>query len=419
VSLTVKTDRALIRAGSSSTRYVLARLVAPRAAPRDDRLAVHVALVLDRSGSMAGESKFPLAREAAERALALLRSTDQFALVTYDERVDVLAELSPATPAAKRRALDALRTIEPRGSTDLASGWLRGCEQVAGAAGDVAVSRCLLLTDGLANQGMTDRDELALHAGELRARSVATSTFGVGADFDERLLRDMGRQGGGNFYFVERAAQIPDLLTSELGEALEITVRGASLDVTLPEGADCETLNRFRCARLGGGTTRIELGDLVSEQEITVVLKVSFPPGAVGDTRSVLLVPRGDGIEASVPSGRLTWTRATHEENDLQPRDREVDREVAELYAARARAEATEANRRGDLSAARRVLESTAARIRGYAGSDAALRGIVASLQADIPDMAERAMSAMQLKQAFFAAEMPLASRAPSGSAKR
>ena len=65
-------------------------------------------------------------------------------------------------------------------------GWLRGCEQVASHLAERGVNRCLLLTDGLANVGITDHEQLAIHAAELRARGVSTSTFGVGNDFDER-----------------------------------------------------------------------------------------------------------------------------------------------------------------------------------------------------------------------------------------
>ena len=74
-----------------------------------------------------------------------------------------------ATADARRSALARLGEIDARGSTNLGEGWLRGCEQVARALSDEGVNRTLLLTDGLANVGMTDRDELARHAAELRA----------------------------------------------------------------------------------------------------------------------------------------------------------------------------------------------------------------------------------------------------------
>jgi superfamily I DNA and/or RNA helicase len=47
----------------------MATFVAPEAPPRAERLPVNVAVILDRSGSMEGERKFDLAREAVEQAL--------------------------------------------------------------------------------------------------------------------------------------------------------------------------------------------------------------------------------------------------------------------------------------------------------------------------------------------------------------
>jgi Ca-activated chloride channel homolog len=195
VTLSLRTDRKLIRAESSSRRYVLFTVDAPEAPPRADRSPVNVALVLDRSGSMEGENKFALARNAVECALALLSADDRFTLVVYDNEIDVLAAGTLATPDAKRRALELLRAIGPRGSTDLCGGWMRGCEGVAQYLEAETVSRALLLTDGLANVGVQDHPTLVRHAGELRERGIPTSTLGVGADFDERLLRDMAHEG--------------------------------------------------------------------------------------------------------------------------------------------------------------------------------------------------------------------------------
>ncbi len=416
MTLSIKTDRQLIRAAARSNRYVLLGFTAPQAPRRANRRPVNVAFVLDRSGSMSGENKFPLARQAVEQSLRMLRPEDRFSLVVYDNAVDVLARSANAIPDAIRSALDALSTIEPRGSTDLCSGWMRGCEQVSEFVDAERTSRVLLLTDGLANQGVQDRDTLARHASELRQRGVSSSTFGVGTDFDERLLRDMAHEGGGNFYFLENARQIPDLITSELGEALEVVIPNAAIELELPHRADAEVLNRFRSS-FNATTLRIELGDVVSAQDVEVLVRVNFPQGEIGTGVQLRATLVGGGVDGD--SSTIGWTYASHRDNDSQLRDREVDRRVAEIYASRARAEATEANRHHDFVAARRVIERTAARIRQYAGDDPALNDCWRSLLAEQHRYDQTEMSAMVMKQSYFVAEMGMKGRAADGRARR
>jgi Ca-activated chloride channel family protein len=415
----LRTDRRLIRAGSRNTRYLLASIVAPAAAPREGRLPVNVALVLDRSGSMDGERKFELAREGVERALALLRPEDRFTLVVYDTTVDVLTESTEATAEARRLALARLSEVGPRGGTDLHGGWTVGAAQLTRRLDARSVARVLLLTDGLANQGITAPRALAAVAADLRNRGITTSTFGVGADFDERLLRDIAHESGGNFYFVESAVQITDLLTSELGEALEVVARGAALVVDLPAGAEGESLNRNRTSRDADGALRIELGDLVSGQELEIVVKIRFDVGAArtGAGVAVRLADRAGAL--GTDTQRCEWTYASHDENDAQWRDVVVDRAVATLYAARARAEATEANRDGDYRRARRVLERTADRIGQYAHGDPELEAIWRALRDDVGRYADEVMTAMQLKASFYVAESVAKARASDGKARR
>ncbi len=415
MTLSVKTDRDLIRAGARSNRYVLLNFIAPEAPRREERRPVNVAFVLDRSGSMAGESKFNLARRAVEQSLRMLRPEDRFSLVVYDSQIDVLARSTHATPAAIRSALDSLAVVGPRGSTNLFSGWMHGCEQVAEYVVRDTVNRVLLLTDGLANHGITDRDEIARHASELRERGVMTTTFGVGEDFDERLLRDMAHEGGGNFYYLENAAMIPDLITSELGEALEVVIPRAAIEMDIPAGGDVEVLNRFRSTTTAN-TIRIELGDIVSAQEVEVLVRVSFPRGDVGNRIQLRSTLVGD---AEVSTAEVTWTYAGHGENDRQPRNREVDRKVAAVYAARARADATEANRFRDFDSARHVIEATIARIREYAGDDEELNNIWRGLRVERPRYDEAMMSPRMMKQAFYVAEMSVKAKESDGRTRR
>lgn len=415
--LSIRTDRTLIRADARSNRYVLVNFTAPAAPRRETRTPVNVAFVLDRSGSMSGENKFNLARQAVEQSLRMLRPEDRFSLVVYDNRVDLLAASSLATPSAIRAALNALSIVAPRGNTDLCSAWMHGCNEVAEFVDKERVSRVLLLTDGLANAGITNPRELARHASELRLRGVSTSTFGVGADFDERLLRDMAHEGGGNFYFLENVQQILDLVTSELGEALAVVMPNAAIEMEIPRNGDTEVLSGFRSS-IHDNMLRVELGDVVSLQQVDVLVRINFPRGETGSRAAACAYLMGE-MSDSVRSETIEWTYAGHAENDRQPRDREVDRAVAAIYAARARAEATEANRRGDFAAAKNVIDRTVARIRSYAGDDQALNDCWRELAAERPRYDEAMMEPMAMKRAYFVAEMGMKGRGQDGRAKR
>lgn len=412
-TLTVRADRQLIRAASRSERYLLASITAPSAPPRDHRMPVNVAFVLDRSGSMAGEDKLSLAIEAVERSLSLLGDDDRFSLVAFDTHVQVITRSTSATPTARRRAIGALREMQPGSSTDLCAGWMTGCDELAGHLEHGTISRALLLTDGQANHGETNRVTLANHAAELHRRGITTSAFGVGADFDERLLRDLATEGGGNFYFIQRAAQIPDLIASELGEALEVVMPRAELTVSIPHGGEMEVMHRFRSRRANGRTVLVvELGDLVSGQMLDVVFRARFPLGDTGETQDVL-------VSLGEHAASVRFTYAGHAANDDQPRDREVDRHVARVYATRARADATEANRHGDFDRARRALADTARHIQEHAGGDAELAALATALEEEVPQYAGRLMEPMALKSAFYAAESSGKGRRTDGSARR
>ena len=342
---------------------------------------MNVAFVLDRSGSMGGE-KIALARRAVDHALRLLRSDDRFSLVVYDEHIDVIVESTLATPEACEQArVRGSAAIEARGSTDLCGGWLAGCEQVAHYIKDEALGRCLLLTDGLANQGVTDRDEIITHARELRRRGVVTSTFGVGADFDERLLQQMADAGGGHFYFIERAVQIPDLFASELGEALEVVASGVTLTIETPNGLRGGSPERVRDGRRAGPRDHPARRSRVGAGVVRCrAPRVPGRPGrnAIAATFSV----QSAGAQVPAQSVEQVWTFASDAACEAQPRNQAVDEAVGEIYAARAQAEAVELNRqrrvRGSGTPARRVAK----KIGQYAGESAALQRAVAELQA-------------------------------------
>jgi len=414
--LSVKQDRKLIRPRWHSKRFVVAHVTAPEADVRESRTPVNLAFVLDRSGSM-HMGKIGLAMQAVEEAIGRLKATDRFSVVVYDDKVDTLVPGTFATPAARSEAIERLRMVQARGATDLSGGWLAGCAQVASALIDEGVNRALLLTDGLANRGITGRDELAHHAAELRRRGVSTSTFGVGNDFDEVLLQGMAAAGGGHFYDIASAEQIRDHIESEVGETLEVVARNVTLEVELPDEVRIESLGAFP-ARSLHGRTLIDLGDLVSGQELDAPLRFFFGFGEIGSTMPAVfsLVDRDGVLDGA--ADRTAWEFADDRANDTQPRDREVDRLVAGIFAARARRRAVELNRQGDYDAASHALKATARKIRAYAGKDPGLRQIVDGLMAE-SEMFGRVMFERTRKEHFAMSSHALQSRDAVGKARR
>lgn len=413
----IQTDRALIPA-TPSVRYLQVRVSAPPAPARtgDPRPPVDVALVLDRSGSMGG-SKFAMARTAVQHAIRLLAPTDALAVVCYDDRVDTLLARTAAGPEAKALALDRLAVTDARGSTDLAAGWLQGAAELAPVTPE-ARRRVLLLTDGLANCGLTDPAELEAAAQALRAQGVTTSTFGLGADFDEALLSRLATAGGGRFYFIEQASQIPDFFTSELGEALDIVARDATFEITAKDTVQCTLVNARPTEPIPGGF-RVRLGDLVAEQELTFVVAVQIanPPAPGAGVEVKCRLSDADNALFNQPMV-VDWAVVPEADDAAQPVNQDVMRAVAEALTAQALAAALEHNRQGRYDEARRVLGEAIAQLQRLGEHDEAIGSLLAQLAADRDELAH-ALQPLVLKRRHFVNYTVSECREEDGKARR
>jgi Mg-chelatase subunit ChlD len=89
-------------------------LTSPEAPGADTRTPLDLALVIDRSGSMAGR-KLEVTKACAAFLARRLAPTDRIALVTYDDEVRMLTPLAEPSPALAT----AIPSIEPGGSTNL------------------------------------------------------------------------------------------------------------------------------------------------------------------------------------------------------------------------------------------------------------------------------------------------------------
>lgn len=221
-------ERPCLPVGEVASLPVLLRLTAPPV-PRLARKPLNLCLVIDRSGSMAGE-KLRQTIASVKFVVERLAPTDILSVVQFDDRIRVVIPPGPVTDRAHlgRR----LNGIHAGGQTNLSGGWLRGAACVREKKAPDHINRVILLTDGQANHGIVDPAVLVRHAEELTEDGITTTIISYGEDFNEDLLTSMADAGRGNAHHVETAEQAPTVFARE-AVALGDLVSGGTRSVLL------------------------------------------------------------------------------------------------------------------------------------------------------------------------------------------
>jgi Ca-activated chloride channel family protein len=357
-SLSGQTDRPLIPANQTSERYVWLTLQLPNLPRQTNRLPLNLSLIIDRSGSMSGD-KLEYVKEAAIHALRLLAEADRASVVIYDDAVEILCPSRAVTGDTRDDAIRRIRQVRTGGMTNLSGGWFTGCDQIADFMTADYLNRALLLTDGLANVGLTDHEQLVMEAKELRRRGISTTTFGVGHDFNQFLLQGIADGGGGHFYFIDKPNQIPNYFEGELGELLTNVARELTLEIGAPAGVEMDVLNDAICEQ-SGQTLRLFLGDAYAGETRHLALKLKLLARPLGQDLSLSFNLRYEDTRQcqslQVEGELLSFKVATVKDCGNQPVNEDVLKEAGRLEAERAKLEALQKEQQGDITGAQTAL---------------------------------------------------------------
>lgn len=397
------TTRGKLEANKEQTVDVLLRITPPE--PQltyNARPALNLSLVIDRSGSMEGE-KMVRAREAAMFCVDQMLPDDRLSVVIFDERIDVLF---PSQQVSNKQAMkDMISRIKARGSTALHEAWVRGGLTVSERLLDVGINRVVLLTDGLANTGLTNTDEIVSQAMGLFKRGVSTSTIGIGEDFNEDLLLPMAQTAGGNAWHVVNADDMQRIFQVELEGLIAQFAHNVSLSLIPADGVRiADVLNDFELTETG----RYRLPNLQSGAPLEIVVQLRVGPQNDGSQIRLLDLRLGftpqDARAAEVVKEAFTVEFADLVRVENLPVNHDVVKAVQFLMNSRARNEAMKAMDLGQYDRAETLIGSALASTRvacAQMGDDAKVReelfelqGAALSLQDRLKDKLNRKLLA-------------------------
>lgn len=271
-----------VLAGSAGHLDVLVRIQAAEV-PGAKRPPLDLALVLDRSGSMAGE-KLAAAKQAAMETIRKLGPHDRLTFISYDDRVNV------HTHRAKVGNGDALRRevlrISDGGGTALGPALRSGLDELTGAQrSEDALAHLMLLSDGLANEGEARPEVLADWTSKAFGKGVATTTLGVGLDYNEDLMTRIADAGGGRYHFIETGEQVPEVLADEFAGLTATVARNVTFEVDAAPGIEPGEIPGYPNA-VDGDVVMAKIGSISAGRKRELLVRMDYQPPQ-GDTMAL------------------------------------------------------------------------------------------------------------------------------------
>ncbi len=269
LSIDVRTENRTVLIPGPGDGTIQIQVIAPDAPAIDfARPRLNLALVIDRSGSMSEARKLDFVKTAAHQLVDMMEPDDILSIVTYDHIVQVPWHSRPV--GRDRSGLHRIVSgLYPGGATFLSGGLDEGYRQARHGRRGGTLNRVLLLSDGLANRGVTSRGELRERAAMMSEEGISVSTFGVGHQFDEELMMMVAGGGGGNYRYLGDPERIMAALAAEFHSASRTAA--SEVEIVIRVRKDC----RFgsvvgREWRRDGDSYVIRLGDLSAGERRTV-----------------------------------------------------------------------------------------------------------------------------------------------------
>jgi Ca-activated chloride channel homolog len=253
--------------------------VQARSAQPEEIAPLNVALVIDRSGSMDSPEKMPYVKRSLRVFLRSLAANDIVSIVTYSTDAEVLV---PAREVGDGAWIEqAIVRLEPGGSTNLHGGLMLGFREVDRCFDLRRNNRVILLTDGIANVGVTDPERIAADAKGYNERGIYLSTIGLGQEFNDALLSRLAIQGQGAYHFIDSADEMDKVFRKDVLGLVQKAAGDVSVLISPGDGMRLVSLTGYE-GRPPAGPVEVRLRDMGTGDSQVVLAQLDAAPGRAG-----------------------------------------------------------------------------------------------------------------------------------------
>jgi Ca-activated chloride channel family protein len=274
------------------------------------RPPLRLSLVIDVSGSMKKEDRMIKVKDAAQTLVSKLSKDDQIAIVAFESTAKIVCEMGAADRTEVKSAIESLTA---GGGTNIYDGLQYGYSQMSKLpTNDDGFRVVLLFSDGEVTAGEQDPmkfDELTRSA---FASKIATTTFGVGLSFNEKLMMNISVSGKGNYHFLKDAAAADKAINGELEDYTQVVASDVLVRVKLASGVKlirmygAQELDAEQTAKVKADEEMLDdraQKDLGIKEDRTKDdedgIKTLIPQFYLGDAHVILMeveVPAGAGV---------------------------------------------------------------------------------------------------------------------------
>lgn len=304
---------------------------------------------------MSGE-KLEFTKKAVNYAVNHLNANDKLSLIVYDDNVEVLLEAQAVD--CKDSIKGVVNRIFPGGCTNLSGGLLAGYREVLKNVKSGQINRILLLTDGLANEGICDKNILCSKAQEMAKSGVTVTTLGVGEDFDEEMLTGLAEASSGNYYFIEGIDNIAPIFAQEMQSLLSVVAQ--NVNIVFHPSSFCRVSKVWGYQPYGDKDVTVNLPDMFSSDKKVIIFELMIETGEKGSADlgklNLSYDETGEGLSLVSVEMDLSVERTDREELLGMPEAPEIMVQLELDRAAERKAEAIRRADDGDISGAVELL---------------------------------------------------------------